>query len=197
MDPGSTDNTGILFAAFDPYRGVVYVEDELLLSAPNPITIADTIRSKEYMRWGSVVPRRRVSDVDKFLIASLVSDHGISIEQVDKQDSLAAVNAMRDLVDLELLEIHPRCVGLLDQLDRARWNKKANDLDRDPRGGHFDLVAALKYLVRSVDRTRTRSRNRFAMDQVRDATNSWNLRAKGKFAEKFDAGIKKIWSPRR
>lgn len=196
MDPGHTDQTGILFAAFDPYRGVILVEDELLLSAPNPITIADTIRSKEHMRWPGIVPRLRVSDIDKFLIASLVSDHGISIDQVEKQDSLAAVNAMRDVVDLSLIEIHPRCTALRDQLDRARWNKKANDLDRDPKGGHFDLVAALKYLVRSVDRTRTRSRNPYAMDRVKKEAPSWNMRPNGRFGERFDAAVKKVWGRR-
>lgn len=157
MDPGMRDRTGVLFGYFDFIEGKIIVEDECLLHREDASTdgIAKAIKTKEKELWDYAPPKQRVSDVDLRLQADL-RKLGLSFVSVDKKNSIGAINAMRDAVRSRTLVIHPRCVNLIRQLQNAIWNNKASDFAR-PEGehnidGHFDLVAALKYLIRAIDK---------------------------------------------
>jgi hypothetical protein len=59
------------------------------------------------------------------------------------------------MIQAREIEISPRCVHLIRQMKNAIWNNKATDFARagsKSPDGHFDLVAALKYLCRGVNR---------------------------------------------
>ena len=92
--------------------------------------------------------------MDLRLSADLWELHRIKVAQADKQDSLGAINRVRNMIQTRAVEIHPRCEHLIRQMKNATWNNKGSDFSRDAEkgpDGHYDLVAALKYLCRHVN----------------------------------------------
>jgi hypothetical protein len=156
MDPGMVDNTGIIFAFWDIRAQKLVVEDEWL--APNAGTpdIAQAIKSKERELWADRTPFMRICDVEKRLISDLIRSFGLPFTQTLKNDSKGAVWNLRQMVKNRELVIQPRCVNLIRQLENATWNSRVTDFSRDDSSegldGHYDLVAALKYLCRMVVR---------------------------------------------
>ncbi len=161
IDPGMRDRTGILYAYWDFERAKLVIEDESLLSGPNTDKIAKTLLSKERELWAPDAPvdqpvpvYMRISDIDLRLIADLWALHKIHVSPARKEDSLGAINLMRNMVLRREIIINPRCVNLIRQMRNAVWNNKASDFAQGGEiDGHYDLVAALKYLCRMVNRT--------------------------------------------
>lgn len=152
MDPGFNDRTGILFAYYDWNEGNIVVQSEALLHKASTSDIAKTIAETEYKLWkDDHPPHLRVSDVDPRLIKDLQERHGLVFMAADKQQSLAAVNLVRTMVLNREIVIDSSCVQLVHQLENTIWNRKATDFERTT-DGHGDLLAALKYLCRHVNR---------------------------------------------
>jgi hypothetical protein len=154
IDPGSKDNTGILYGYHDFLANRLVIEDEDLLQNPNTRKIADVIRTKETATWGGFGVYKRVSDIELRLIRDLRDEFGLDVSPARKDDMMASVHQLRHLVTSKRLVIHPRCVNLDRQLGNAIWNKRASDMERAGEGsidGHFDLVASLRYMIRAVD----------------------------------------------
>ena len=154
MDPGFSDRTGILFAYWDFMNAKLVIEDELLLHRANTQEITQSIMRKERELWGHKEPFMRVSDVDLRLIADLWNTAHMRFVATPKEDSLGAVNFMRTLVGNRQIIVHPRCQHTIRQLKNATWNNKATDFERTDKEGHYDLVAALKYLCRNIQKNR-------------------------------------------
>lgn len=155
MDPGFQDRTAVLYAYWDFRRAKLVIEDESLMHRPSTSDIAAEIARKERGLWSGSEPYARVSDVDPRLIADLWQLHRIQFRASEKQDSLGAINLVRNMIQSRELEIDPRCVHLIRQMRNAIWNNKATDFARagsKTPDGHFDLVAALKYLCRGINR---------------------------------------------
>lgn len=155
MDPGFQDRTAILYGYWDFRRAKLVIEDESLLHRASTLDIADELKRRERELWGERDPYIRVSDVDLRLVADLWERHRIQFVTAEKQDSLGAINLVRNMVQARELEISPKCVHLIRQMHNAVWNNKATDFARaggKSPDGHFDLVAALKYLCRSINR---------------------------------------------
>jgi len=154
MDPGFKDRTGILFGYWDFLAARLVVEDELLLHHATTNEIADAIRAKEQELWNGAEPFKRISDVDLRLIADLGRYHHLRFEKTRKEDSLGAINLVRNMLQNGQIIIDPRCRNLIRQCENAIWNTKATDFarpeDSKSEDGHFDLVAALKYKVRML-----------------------------------------------
>lgn len=173
-DPGMDDLTGILFAAGDFRRSKLVIEHELLLAKANTQTIADAMGelmrehypcTPDDTRAVKMKSLRLVSkddfayvvapfsavfdDPGKRLCADMYTYHGLQFAPALKDDREAAINVMRlELASLHI-EIHPRCVNLIRQLGTAVRTKPGGDLARSKKDGHYDLIAALWYLVRS------------------------------------------------
>lgn len=157
MDPGVVDNTGVLFAYYDFLSARLVVEDELLLThvQANTPEIAKAIKAKELELWRGQPPYRRVSDVEKRLISDLRRYHELEFHQTKKNDNEAAIHLMRDWIAQRKLVISPKCVNLIRQLENVTWNRKGTDFQRaGDIDAHYDLVSALKYMIRNVDRQR-------------------------------------------
>jgi hypothetical protein len=151
LDPGFKDRTGILFAYWDFANYRLVVQDECLLDQANTQTIAAAVQVKERALWGTKKPYMRVADVDLRLIADLQGMHKLNFIPTRKEDSLGAVNLMRNMVQSGQIVINPRCTNLIRQLRNATWNNKATDFAQGGKvEGHYDLVAAFKYLCRNV-----------------------------------------------
>lgn len=157
MDPGMKDRTGILYGYYDFNEDLIVVEDESLLNRIDAETsgIAKELGQKESDLWNTEKPRQRVSDVDLRLQADL-RKLGFAFVSTEKKNSIGAINAMRTLVKDRRIVINPKCVNLIRQLTNCIWNTKASDFarpdDEQAIDGHYDLVAALKYLIRSIDK---------------------------------------------
>lgn len=149
VDPGFNDRTGLVFAHYDFTSGKIVIEGERLLHKASTNDIANAIMEMEYKLWGDQRPLLRVSDVDPRLIADLAERHGLIFAQAQKQDSLGAINLVRTMVRNREIGIQPDCVQTIHQLENTIWNKKASDFERTTEG-HGDLLAAVKYLCRSV-----------------------------------------------
>ncbi len=151
LDPGFKDRTGILFAYWDFANYKLIIQDECLLDQANTQAIALSVVQKEKALWGTKKPYMRVADVDLRLISDLQSMHRLNFIPTRKEDSLGAINLLRNMVQSGQLVINPRCQNLIRQLRNATWNNKATDFAQGGKvEGHYDLVAALKYLCRNV-----------------------------------------------
>jgi hypothetical protein len=152
VDPGFSDKTGIIFAYYDYLEKKLVIEDEVLLTRASTDDIAFAIKTKEQELWGGKVPMLRISDIDLRLIADLYQNHGLVFQAANRQDSLGAIDLVRTMVRRRELVIAPKCLGTVRQLRNATWNRKASDFERTQEDSHFDLLAALKYLCRAVNR---------------------------------------------
>lgn len=151
MDPGFKDRTGILFAYWDFANYKLVVQDEVLLDQANTQTIAAAIQVKERALWQGRKPYMRVADVDLRLIADLQGMHKLNFNPTRKEDSQGAINLMRNMIASGQIVINPRCTNLTRQLRNATWNNKATDFAQGGKvEGHYDLVAAFKYLCRNI-----------------------------------------------
>lgn len=154
IDPGFNDRAGLLYAFWDFRRAKLCIQKDRLLSRASTLDIADAVKSDEAGLWGEKPPYKRVTDVDPRLVKDLWDLHQLHFTPTEKQDSLGAINHVRTMIQMRELEVDPGCVDLIWQMTAATWNRKASDFERTKEDGHFDLVAALKYLCRNVDRNR-------------------------------------------
>lgn len=174
LDPGMSDLSGVLFAVTDFRRARLVIEHELLLKGANTATIAAEILGVLQEHYGATVTDARVDrkvlkvlardsvkpyafvvdDPSNRVTADLHAYHGLLAAPAMKDDSEAAINLMRLEIGGRTVEIHPRCTGLIRQLGNAVRKAPGGDMTRSKRDGHWDLVAALKYLVRHWDKRR-------------------------------------------
>ncbi len=175
-DPGMDDLTGILFAFSDWKRNRLVIEHELLLAKANTQTIADAlavvmrehypcepddtraVKMKALRLVGAAdfafvrAPYSAVfDDAGKRLCADMHQYHGLQFVPFVCPDREADINVLRLEIGSLRVEIHPRCVNLVRQLGTAVRAKPGGDMARSKKDGHYDLIAALRMLVRSWD----------------------------------------------
>lgn len=153
IDPGFNDRAAFLYAFWDFRRAKLCIQRDRLLHQASTLMYADVLSADEGDLWPGRRPYKRVSDVDPRLMKDLWELHGLHVVATEKQDSLGALNLVRTMIQQREIEIDPRCENLIRQMHNATLNKKATDFERTKEMGHFDLVAALKYLCRNIDRS--------------------------------------------
>lgn len=157
MDPGVTDNTGVLFAYLDFNQAKLVIEDEYLVNG-NKVTsshIATEIQNREHKLWTNEHGNfngvfMRISDNEPILLNDLSQLHGMVFIPTQKDDKAAAINSLRIKLAQGKILINPRCKNLIFQLEAATWAKNGKTFERSDKAGHYDLVDALIYLVRMV-----------------------------------------------
>lgn len=177
-DPAVADLTGILFAYNDFARNKIVILDELVMGGKGnkQLTtqdIADGIFRKERNLFCNPLtgekfePLKRVMDNNQpILINDLNKEHGLKFIATRKDNKEEQINKVRMMIRKGEIEIHPRCVNLIYHLETARWKLRKSDgkrvgyervsgtSDGKFKAHHADLVDALIYLVRNVNRTR-------------------------------------------
>lgn len=167
MDLGSKDLTGVLFGYFDFRANKVIIQDELLLDFKLPdntiARLTDLIKTKEKELWTNYytneikIPLKRVSDINYIVTDEIrkISKGLVQFEATKKDDKATAINNLRILLSNKKIIIQPCCKNLLHQLRNVKWSSKTNKetFARSAESGHYDLVDALLYLVRSMDLT--------------------------------------------
>lgn len=172
LDPGFHDLSACLFGYWDFVEARLVIEDEFAAPRLNSADLANEIKRVERLRWEGVrrrgpagsydtkpQPYLRVADRDLRLIADLYKDHGLAFIPTQKEGRLfleTAVNQVRVAIQTERIIIHPRCKKLIAHLRHGVWKKINRDFGReDDKGmGHFDLIAALVYMQRNVQKKR-------------------------------------------
>ena len=154
FDPGFRDGAGALFGYWDFVKASLVIEDEVLLHKKDSGIQMAAIRAKEKQLWGDGQPYKRVSDNQLQLIADFNRIHGMHFVPTAKDDKEAALNAVDILIRQRKLIINPRCRQLIHQMHTTVWNKAHTSYERDNAGNHGDLLDALVYLVRNVDRNK-------------------------------------------
>lgn len=152
LDTGVRDQTGCLFGYYDFERAKLCIEDEFALQGHEVTTrrIAALTREHETLRGYTGVHRRTADNDNLILLQDLGTEFGLHFAPTSKDELPAMVNKVRLWFQNNRIEIHPRCVRLIACLKAAIWNKQRDKFDRSKVHGHFDLLAALVYLVRNV-----------------------------------------------
>ena len=86
------------------------------------------------------------------MINDLNIDYKIPFVSTDKTDLFAMVNSVRELVKSGQLIISPECKEMIGNLRSGIWDKHFKSFERTEAYGHFDLLAALIYLNRNIDK---------------------------------------------
>lgn len=98
-------------------------------------------------------PARRYAGEDALrTMLNLRAEHEIEFAAADTAAPEAQANSVRTAFSRLQILIHPRCVELIAHLIGAKWNEQRTKWERDPKYGHYDLVAALMYLWANIDR---------------------------------------------
>lgn len=169
MDPGWQDLTGVLFGYWHFDLAKLVIEDEIAESQMVSGRIASEIRRKEALLWppetckrlksdGTTVPQpyRRYSDRNRRLLGDLSREHDLVFIPTRSDDIEQDINQLRNAIADKKIMIHPRCVMLQQHLRNGVWkNDRRNIFDREGKTmGHFDLISALNYMWRNVNRHR-------------------------------------------
>jgi hypothetical protein len=169
MDPGWQDLTGVLFGYWNFDLAKLDIEDEIAESQMVSGKIAEEIKRKEALLWppetckrlksdGSMVPQpyRRYSDRNRRLLGDLSREHDLVFIPTRSDDIEQDINQLRNAIAQKKIRIHPRCVMLQQHLRNGVWkNDRHNIFDREGKTmGHFDLISALNYMWRNVNRHR-------------------------------------------
>lgn len=192
IDLGLVDFTAALFGYWHFPMATGVIEDELLLCGVNSEKLVELCTAKELSLWGAEPPKpiQRVADGQAYTLNDIVTVHKYPVGRVAKDNPEAQANAIRLDVQGKRLIIHPRCTNLIGQIEDATWNSSRTSFTRDARNGHFDLVAALQYFIRHVNR----HSNPFPPYYQIDVRNSV-LKESQYNNKNFDA-IKKLWAPK-
>jgi hypothetical protein len=154
MDYAHSDPCGLLFGYFDWRETCLVIEDEHLERRMNTDDVAAKIREKEEPLFERLEGHRdplRIMDIDPSLMADLRNRHGLRFEPANKTPSdTMMLNRLRVAIIEGRVRVHPRCGQLRHQLVHGVFNKKFTDYQRTEKGGHLDLIDALKYGVLNV-----------------------------------------------
>lgn len=152
LDPGFSDFTGYVLGYYDWLQGKYIIEAETMLRRQNTERLAHAIRKLEKEHFEGKDVYCRVSDTSSQVICDLQELHGISITATRKDDKDAQINYLRLLFQNDKILINPRCVHLIRQCRTAMWKDNRKDWEKNDQDGHMDLLAALIYFVRNVDK---------------------------------------------
>lgn len=162
MDLGAVDLTGVLFAYFDFRAAKLIIEDEFVIKGNEKDflpKLTATILKKEEELWTNPLskeikrPEIRVSDINYIVTNEIcrASGYKVNFTAARKDDKIAAVNNLRMMLSNGQIIIHPRCENLIRHLRNVKWAGKSKEtFARSPDDGHYDLVDALIYLIRSI-----------------------------------------------
>lgn len=170
MDLGGKDLTAVLFAYYDFRANRVIIQDELVMDFQLPdnnikkLTVG--IKETEERLWTNVLsgevkkPTLRVSDINPIVIKEIATlsaqtfgqNNIIGFATPQKDDAESAINKVRMMLAAKQIIIHPRCEQLIRHLRNVKWQSTSKlTFARSPIYGHYDLVSALIYLIRSID----------------------------------------------
>jgi hypothetical protein len=168
VDLGYTDFTGVLFGYYHFQLAKIVIEDEILVNKTTSADIVAMILAKEQELWGKVTPQVRVVDGPALAIADMNQTHRFMCRTPEKSDLAANINRVRmDLAERRFL-INPRCKNTIAQIKFGTWDNQRKGFSRSASGGHWDLVAALIYFCKHIDRSSNPVPHGYGFDPFND-----------------------------
>lgn len=163
MDIGFVDLTVVLAAYWDYGNNVLVVEDEFVGNGPDLTTptLGRAIKELEKKVWANQATKevpdmyRRVSDNNLRVISDLSVENAIHFIPTEKHEKQFWISTLREMIERRQIIINPRCKTLISHMRGATWDKPRKDFKRHTSGHHYDAVAALLYLSRNIDKTRS------------------------------------------
>lgn len=155
---GTRDKHGMVIGYHDFHRRKDVVCGEALLDIN---TGTNVIKAKSAELEQILISEKyHVNSHDRYIDApgqirvDLMGD-GFACGAVQKGDGSfeAGVNDMRMGFVSDTLEIWPECTNLINCLKYGKLNKQRTDFERHPIFGHLDILAALMYFLRHINRT--------------------------------------------
>lgn len=156
LDSGASvmDFTVGLLAHYDWQKGWLVIDDEVgPLKGEEVRTdfLANGFiraeKERDYLR----IHRRVGDNNNKILLQDLAGIHKLPFMPARKDDLTAMVNQARLWVSAGRVRVNPRCKYTIGCLRNGVWNKARDEWAHTLTWGHFDALAALIYLIRSVD----------------------------------------------
>jgi hypothetical protein len=148
IDPGMTDRTAELLMYHDFKQDLYIIDDERLIQKGNTSLIAEGINS---LKGNRTIYLNVIDDSTSRICSDLFQYHKIIATPAAKDNSEGAINLLRVNIQNHRILINPRCVQLIRQLRTAVWDSKNKSFQRTKLDGHFDLIDALKYGIRTLN----------------------------------------------
>lgn len=188
IDLGLNDDCGIVFGYWDFNRAKVVIQGELLLNGVNSNELTQRCLEIEKRLWGDLTPMRW-ADGSLYTINDICSIHHYNVAPVRKDIVEAQVNSLRLMLQSRQVEIVDNCKQVIRQCASGIWDKSKTKFARTG-SCHFDLLAALIYLVRHISKE-----NPYPRDYQYNRDNQWN-RHHDKVPTHLES-LKKTFSPKR
>jgi len=146
---GVQDFTAALLAYYDFANATILVRDERFFrNNTDTKTIIDAVKEME----SSYNVTQRICDAGGQNRVDMRALHDYSLTFPQKADWEANLNFLRLQMSQGKIKIHPDCKMLIATLKSATFNKQRTDFARNSHLGHMDMLAALMYLNRCIDR---------------------------------------------
>lgn len=153
---GTRDKHAMLSAFYDFKRAkIVVVRDRLLDINTGTEQVIDACHDMEFRAacvWYKDIPKR---------VCDAAGQTHVDIRRLNFQcflplkgrDSVEeGINALRVAFTRGEIEIDESCKDLIACLEHGQWNKQRTDFMRTAALGHCDMIAALLYLFRHIDK---------------------------------------------
>lgn len=124
-----------------------------LIGEPKPFMPQSLLPApRQQPRSASDKVYRRIGDTSNLLLLQDLSRlHQMTFNPVKKGTLYNMINALKMLCSSKRLQVHPRCVMTIGCLEKAYWNQNHTAFAHSKTYAHFDHLAALIYLVISLD----------------------------------------------
>lgn len=163
IDLGLKDSTAMLFGYYDFAKGLLVIEDELIVSYWTTRQKVEAAREIEDAY--EYKDAKRISDNDAQQLYDLNKDYGYRVLAVTKRSKQkhvnyreSLINQLRVAVGSNKIAINPRCKSLIFQITYGMWNEQRTDFERsyDMKGqgvvmGHLDGIMSLAYGYDNID----------------------------------------------
>jgi len=157
FDLGLKDFTSGEFGYYDFKRGVLVIEDELMMNYKTTDEIVK--RAKEIEERLGYKNVNRVSDSEMQQIFDMNVSHKYRVRAVVKRTEEIGIsykesllNALRIAIKQGKIEVMDKCKNTINQMCFGIWKDNRQDFVRTEELGHLDSLMALAYLWDYVDK---------------------------------------------
>ncbi len=153
---GVRDNHALILCYFDFLRNKMVVCDEVWMDintgTDDIIKAGLEMELKNNVQWLRGIPRRITDAPGQTQVD--IKRMGYECSPPDKaKDSVEdGIQAVRVAFIENKIEVHPRCEQLIQTLRFGMWDKHRKDFQRTDALGHCDMMAALSYAWRHIDK---------------------------------------------
>lgn len=151
---GAVDKHGIVLCFFDFERQKFCVIGESLL-AKNTATkevVASARLLENKIKWNVNVPNRVVDMPAQMKLDLGYEDYYTRLPKKEPGSVQSNVAALRLAFTRDLIEVQADCKYMIQTLEAGCWKSGKEDFERTEDLGHLDLLAALLYAYRHINR---------------------------------------------